>query len=125
MSTPLDAATLRALIDEAQNEASSRSNFFGCESTGTLWTLRAAWLQRKLNALPKEPPTSHTWDTECPMCGFKITVQLSAPRIPPDLAGALLEWRENHEAAVRYGFGLERERVLAAAIDAARARGEL
>ncbi|OHE86596.1 MAG: hypothetical protein A2213_08060 [Lysobacterales bacterium RIFOXYA1_FULL_68_6] len=92
--------TVESLIAEARQHA-AKNYALDYTEMAEIWEDRAAWLQVKLDALPpeqaapamtSEPPTSHTFDTACPMCGFNITVRFPKSALPPYLAEALKNW---------------------------------
>jgi hypothetical protein len=105
--TKLDPGTLRALIAEARGEqARSLSTY-----SASLWRHREDWLRSKLDALPSETQVAIQPETD-----------FTAPAIPPDLAEALDGWVHCYGAR---SHGCDHVMALAAAIDAARGRGEL
>jgi hypothetical protein len=138
----LDPGTLRALRDEAQRRAAENAVADFILRAGE-WTATAVWLQSKLDALTKEPPAMDLskphWRCRCGAVAMPLTdgtacnckdlyeqewkfVYPYDPRIPPDLAGALREWRVwGDDRPISYSIDAK----LAAAIDAAEKRGEL
>lgn len=104
MSKPI---TLQSLIAEARANCTTADNA-GDETQSVFWADAQAWLQSHLDAAPKEQPPDG-----CP--GHYEQVAPPASAIPPELAEALREWREDSMAWGVYPS--PSDRVLAAAID--------
>jgi hypothetical protein len=125
-----DKQMLESLIAEAEGR------LYGAwyDSGRAGWIEAVRWLQSHLDALPKEPSAHFDTTVDYALDRLrreeqaKIATAEPAPAIPPDLAEALHGWREHvrrYSTSVVVGIWQEHERILAAAYDAAVAKGEL
>lgn len=119
----VEREVLRALRDEAHLHKRES----GGRETAMFWGAVARWIERAhLDKLPKEPPANRDLpEDRCGGDGTYVTVP-DAPRIAPDLAEALKEWCDRQaRLALLEQETNPQDLALAAAIDAAKSRGEL